>query len=157
MIKFEINGRSVSVDADPDTPLLWAIRDEIGLTGTKFGCGIGMCGACTVHVGGRATRSCITPLSDVADTKITTIEGLDAEANHPVQEAWRNLRVPQCGYCQSGQIMQAAALLQDIPAPTDDDIDAVMTGNLCRCMTYPRIRQAVRDAATAMNGAQDNG
>jgi len=157
MIKFEINGRSVSVDADPDTPLLWAIRDEIGLTGTKFGCGIGMCGACTVHVGGRATRSCITPLSAVADTEITTIEGLDAEANHPVQEAWRNLRVPQCGYCQSGQIMQAASLLQDIPEPTDDDIDAVMTGNLCRCMTYPRIRQAVRDAATAMNGAQDNG
>ena len=157
MIKFEINGRSVSVDADPDTPLLWAIRDEIGLTGTKFGCGIGMCGACTVHVGGRATRSCITPLSAVADTEITTIEGLDAEANHPVQEAWRNLRVPQCGYCQSGQIMQAASLLQDIPEPTDDDIDAVMTGNLCRCMTYPRIRQAVSDAATAMNGAQDNG
>ena len=157
MIKFEINGRSVSVDADPKTPLLWAIRDEIGLTGTKFGCGIGMCGACTVHVGGRATRSCITALVDVEGTKITTIEGLDDQANHPVQEAWRNLRVPQCGYCQSGQIMQAAALLQDIPAPTDDDIDAVMTGNLCRCMTYPRIRQAVREAATAMTGAQNNG
>ena len=116
-----------------------------------------MCGACTVHVGGRATRSCITALADVEDTKITTIEGLDDQANHPVQEAWRNLRVPQCGYCQSGQIMQAAALLQDIPAPTDDDIDAVMTGNLCRCMTYPRIRQAVREAATAMTGAQNNG
>jgi isoquinoline 1-oxidoreductase alpha subunit len=157
MIKFEINGRSVSVGADPETPLLWAIRDEIGLTGTKFGCGIGMCGACTVHVGGRATRSCITALADVEGTKITTIEGLDDHANHPVQEAWRNLRVPQCGYCQSGQIMQAAALLQDIPAPTDDDIDAVMTGNLCRCMTYPRIRQAVREAATAMTGAQENG
>jgi isoquinoline 1-oxidoreductase alpha subunit len=157
MIKFEINGRSVSVGADPETPLLWAIRDEIGLTGTKFGCGIGMCGACTVHVGGRATRSCITALVDVEGTKITTIEGLDDQANHPVQEAWRNLRVPQCGYCQSGQIMQAAALLQDIPAPTDDDIDAVMTGNLCRCMTYPRIRQAVREAATAMTGAQENG
>lgn len=157
MIEFEINGRSVSVDADPDTPLLWAIRDEIGLTGTKFGCGIGMCGACTVHVGGRATRSCITTLSDVEGTNVTTIEGLDEQANHPVQEAWRNLRVPQCGYCQSGQIMQAAALLKDIPTPTDDDIDAVMTGNLCRCMTYPRIRQAVREAATAMTGAQDNG
>ena len=157
MIKFEINGRSVSVGADPETPLLWAIRDEIGLTGTKFGCGIGMCGACTVHVGGRATRSCITALADVEGTRITTIEGLDDQANHPVQEAWRNLRVPQCGYCQSGQIMQAAALLQDIPAPTDDDIDAVMTGNLCRCMTYPRIRQAVREAATAMTGAQENG
>ncbi|MBW4963595.1 (2Fe-2S)-binding protein [Sulfitobacter sp. CW3] len=157
MIKFQINGRDVSVDADPDTPLLWAIRDEVGLTGTKFGCGIGMCGACTVHVGGRATRSCITTLSDVAGTSVTTIEGLDEQSNHPVQEAWRNLRVPQCGYCQSGQIMQAAALLQDIPDPTDDDIDAVMTGNLCRCMTYPRIRQAVREAATAMTGAQDNG
>jgi isoquinoline 1-oxidoreductase alpha subunit len=157
MIEFEINGRSVSVDADPDTPLLWAIRDEVGLTGTKFGCGIGMCGACTVHVGGRATRSCITPLSSVAGTKVTTIEGLDEQSNHPVQEAWRNLRVPQCGYCQSGQIMQAAALLQDIPQPTDADIDAVMTGNLCRCMTYPRIRQAVREAATAMTGVQDNG
>jgi isoquinoline 1-oxidoreductase subunit alpha len=157
MIKFQINGRDVSVDADPDTPLLWAIRDEVGLTGTKFGCGIGMCGACTVHVGGRATRSCITPLSDVAGTSVTTIEGLDENSNHPVQEAWRNLRVPQCGYCQSGQIMQAAALLQDIPDPTDDDIDAVMTGNLCRCMTYPRIRKAVREAATAMTGAQDNG
>jgi isoquinoline 1-oxidoreductase alpha subunit len=150
MIKFEINGRSVSVDADPETPLLWAIRDEIGLTGTKFGCGIGMCGACTVHVGGRATRSCITALANVEGTKITTIEGLDDQANHPVQEAWRNLRVPQCGYCQSGQIMQAAALLQVIPTPTDDDIDAAMTGNLCRCMTYPRIRQAVRKAATTM-------
>ncbi|QOL79404.1 (2Fe-2S)-binding protein [Pseudooceanicola spongiae] len=157
MIEFKINGRAVSVDADPQTPLLWAIRDEIGLTGTKFGCGIGMCGACTVHVGGRATRSCITLLEDVAGTEITTIEGLDAEANHPVQEAWRNLRVPQCGYCQSGQIMQAAALLQDIPNPSDDDIDAVMTGNLCRCMTYPRIRKAVREAATAMSGAKDNG
>lgn len=154
MIEFEINGRQVSVDADPQTPLLWAIRDEIGLTGTKFGCGIGMCGACTVHVGGRATRSCITPLEDVAGTKITTIEGLHAEGNHPVQEAWRTLRVPQCGYCQSGQIMQAAAFLQDIPNPTDEDIDAVMTGNLCRCMTYPRIRQAVRDAATAMAKGQ---
>ncbi|MGY9047922.1 (2Fe-2S)-binding protein [Puniceibacterium antarcticum] len=157
MIQFKINGRDVSLDADPQTPLLWAIRDEIGLTGTKFGCGIGMCGACTVHVGGRATRSCITPISDVAGTEITTIEGLDTDSNHPVQEAWRNLRVPQCGYCQSGQIMQAVALLQDIPNPSDQDIDAVMTGNLCRCMTYPRIRQAVRDAATAMNGAQDNG
>ncbi len=150
MIKFEINGRSVSVDADPETPLLWAIRDEIGLTGTKFGCGIGMCGACTVHVGGRATRSCITALTNVEGTKITTIEGLDDQANHPVQEAWRDLRVPQCGYCQSGQIMQAAALLQVIHTPTDDDIDAAMTGNLCRCMTYPRIRQAVRKAATTM-------
>ncbi|MEO9824551.1 MAG: (2Fe-2S)-binding protein [Paracoccaceae bacterium] len=158
MVEFEINGKTVRVDADPDTPLLWAIRDEIGLTGTKFGCGIGMCGACTVHVGGRATRSCITPVSAVEGTSITTIEGLADENDHPVQEAWRNLRVPQCGYCQSGQIMQAAALLEDIPSPTDEDIDAVMTGNLCRCMTYPRIRDAVREAASAMaNGGRNNG
>ena len=156
MIEFELNGRQVSVDAEPDTPLLWAIRDEIGLTGTKFGCGIGACGACTVHIDGTATRSCITYLSDVEGLKVTTIEGLDENGNHPVQEAWRNLRVPQCGYCQSGQIMQAASLLKDTPNPSDEDIDAVMTGNLCRCMTYPRIRQAVRDAATAMGGS-DNG
>ena len=135
---------------------MWAIRDEIGLTGTKFGCGIGACGACTVHIDGTATRSCITYLSDVEGMKVTTIEGLDENGNHPVQEAWRNLRVPQCGYCQSGQIMQAASLLKDTPNPSDDDIDAVMTGNLCRCMTYTRIRQAVRDAATAMGGS-DNG
>lgn len=156
MIEFELNGRQVSVDAEPDTPLLWAIRDEIGLTGTKFGCGIGACGACTVHIEGTATRSCITYLSDVEGMKVTTIEGLDENGNHPVQEAWRNLRVPQCGYCQSGQIMQAASLLKDTPNPSYDDIDAVMTGNLCRCMTYTRIRQAVRDAATAMGGS-DNG
>lgn len=153
MITFTINGKPMSLDIDPDTPLLWAIRDEVGLTGTKFGCGIGMCGACTVHVGGQSTRSCITPLSLVDGTEITTIEGLDPEGNHPVQEAWRNLRVPQCGYCQSGQIMQAAALLKDIPDPTDDDIDAVMTGNLCRCMTYPRIRTAVREAANTIKGS----
>lgn len=157
MVNLKINGREVSVDADPDTPLLWAIRDEVGLTGTKFGCGIGMCGACTVHVGGRATRSCITALGDVEGAEITTIEGLDANDSHPVQEAWRNLRVPQCGYCQSGQIMQAAALLTDIPDPSDEDIDAVMTGNLCRCMTYPRIRQAVREAASANRGQTQNG
>ncbi|MBO9429981.1 (2Fe-2S)-binding protein [Sulfitobacter sp. R18_1] len=156
MIKFELNGRAISVDADPDMPLLWAIRDEIGLTGTKFGCGIGACGACTVHIDGTATRSCITYLGDVEGLSVTTIEGLDEEGKHPVQEAWRNLRVPQCGYCQSGQIMQAASLLKDTPNPSDEDIDAVMTGNLCRCMTYPRIRQAVRDAATAM-GETDNG
>ena len=156
MIKFELNGRQISVDADPDMPLLWAIRDEIGLTGTKFGCGIGACGACTVHIDGTATRSCITYLGDVEGLSVTTIEGLDEEGKHPVQEAWRNLRVPQCGYCQSGQIMQAASLLKDTPNPSDEDIDAVMTGNLCRCMTYPRIRQAVRDAATAM-GETDNG
>ncbi|TSJ64755.1 (2Fe-2S)-binding protein [Starkeya sp. 3C] len=157
MIEFTINGRAVSVDVEPDTPLLWVIRDEIALTGTKYGCGIGLCGACTVHVGGRATRSCITPVSDVAGVEITTIEGLDPKGEHPVQQAWRHLRVPQCGYCQSGQIMQAAAFLKDIPNPTDDDIDAVMTGNLCRCMTYNRIRAAVREAAATLRGEATNG
>ncbi|MFC5737367.1 isoquinoline 1-oxidoreductase alpha subunit [Rhodobacter sp. 140A] len=157
MIEFSINGRAVSLDVDPDTPLLWVIRDEVGLTGTKFGCGIGMCGACTVHVGGRATRACITPVSDVAGAEITTIEGLDPAGAHPLQQAWRALKVPQCGYCQSGQIMQAAAFLKDIPNPTDADIDAVMTGNLCRCMTYNRIREAVREAAAAMRGEKTNG
>ncbi|MDS9466060.1 (2Fe-2S)-binding protein [Paracoccus sp. MBLB3053] len=157
MIEFSVNGRPVRLDIEPDTPLLWAIRDEIGLTGTKFGCGIGMCGACTVHVGGRATRSCITPVSDVAGGEVTTIEGLDPNGNHPLQQAWRDLRVPQCGYCQSGQIMQAAALLTDFADPTDEDIDAVMTGNLCRCMTYNRIRQAVRVAASALRGEKANG
>ncbi|MEQ6250035.1 (2Fe-2S)-binding protein [Sulfitobacter sp. HNIBRBA3233] len=156
MIEFELNGQQISVDADPDTPLLWAIRDEIGLTGTKFGCGIGACGACTVHIDGTAARSCVTYLSDVAGMKVTTIEGLDENNSHPVQEAWRNLRVPQCGYCQSGQIMQAASLLKNTPNPSDEDIDAVMTGNLCRCMTYSRIRQAVRTAATAMGDSAND-
>lgn len=157
MINFTINGRPVSVDVEPDTPLLWVIRDEVGLTGTKYGCGIGMCGACTVHVGGRATRACITSVGDVAGASVTTIEGLDPAGNHPVQQAWRHIQVPQCGYCQSGQIMQAAAFLKDIPNPTDQDIDAVMTGNLCRCMTYNRIREAVREAAAAMRGKTANG
>ncbi|OYY91336.1 MAG: (2Fe-2S)-binding protein [Sphingomonas sp. 28-66-16] len=147
MTSFTINGRAVTTTVEDDTPLLWVIRDTIGLTGTKFGCGIGMCGACTVHVGGRATRSCITPLASVEGADIVTIEGLDPASNHPLQQAWRALQVPQCGYCQSGQIMQAAALLKDFPAPTDDEIDAVMTGNLCRCMTYVRIRDAIKQAA----------
>lgn len=147
MTSFTINGRAVTTDTDGDTPLLWVIRDGVGLTGTKFGCGIGMCGACTVHVGGRATRSCITPLASVEGADITTIEGLDPASNHPLQVAWRALQVPQCGYCQSGQIMQAAALLQDFPSPSDEEIDAVMTGNLCRCMTYVRIRDAIKQAA----------
>jgi isoquinoline 1-oxidoreductase alpha subunit len=150
MTSFTINGRVVTVEAEADTPLLWVIRDEIGLTGTKFGCGIGLCGACTVHVGGRATRSCITDVSAVHNAVVTTIEGLDPAGAHPVQAAWRALQVPQCGYCQSGQIMQAVALLQDFPSPTDRDIDAVMAGNLCRCMTYIRIRAAIRQAAAAM-------
>ena len=149
MTNFTINGRPVNLDLESDTPLLWVIRDEIGLTGTKFGCGIGLCGACTVHVGGRATRSCITPLSAVDGADITTIEGLHPTAEHPVQIAWRALQVPQCGYCQSGQIMQAVALLSDFPAPTDADIDAVMAGSLCRCMTYVRIRDAIKQAAAA--------
>jgi isoquinoline 1-oxidoreductase alpha subunit len=150
MTSFTINGRAVTTDVDDDTPLLWVIRDHIGLTGTKFGCGIGMCGACTVHVGGRATRSCITPLASVEGAAVTTIEGLDPAVNHPLQQAWRALQVPQCGYCQSGQIMQAAAMLQDFPTPSDDEIDAVMTGSLCRCMTYVRIRAAIKQAAAEM-------
>jgi len=144
-----INGKPTTVEAETDTPLLWVIRDEIGLKGTKFGCGIGMCGACTVHIGGQATRSCITPIQDVKGAEITTIEGLDPHKEHPVQQAWRDLQVPQCGYCQSGQIMQAAAFLHDFPNPTDADIDSVMTGNLCRCMTYSRIRAAIKKAAAA--------
>src|ERR1700741_1668335 len=147
MTSFHINGRAVTVDADDDTPLLWVIRDVIGLTGTKFGCGIGMCGAWPVLVGGRPTRSCVTPLASVADAKVTTIEGLDPEGKHPVQQAWADLQVPQCGYCQSRQIMQAVSLIKDFPSPTDRDIDAVMDGNLCRCMTYVRIRNAIKQAA----------
>ena len=157
MITFRINGRAVATDVDNETPLLWVIRDNLGLTGTKFGCGIGMCGACTVHVGGRPTRSCITPVSSVTDADITTIEGLDPEGRHPLQKAWIDLQVPQCGYCQSGQLMQAAALLKDFPMPSDQDIDAVMTGNLCRCMTYARIRKAIKQAAAALRKEAANG
>lgn len=157
MIEFTINGTKVSQDVSPDTPLLWVIRDDIGLTGTKFGCGVGLCGACTVHVGGRPTRSCLTQVKDVAGAEITTIEGLDPNGEHPVQLAWCDLQVPQCGYCQSGQIMTAAAMLKDIPNPTDKDIDAVMTGNLCRCMTYNRIKEAVHKAAAAMRETAANG
>jgi isoquinoline 1-oxidoreductase alpha subunit len=153
MITFDLNGRTVSVRTPDDTPLLWAIRDEIGLTGTKFGCGIGMCGACTVLVEGRATRSCITAVSAVGGAKVTTIEGLDPKGQHPLQSAWIELQVPQCGYCQPGQIMQAASLLKDYPDPTDQDIDAVMAGNLCRCMAYIRIRKAIKLAASRMRGA----
>jgi len=153
MTSFKINGQSMSVDADADTPLLWVIRDEAKLKGTKFGCGIGMCGACTVHIGGKAVRSCITPLSAAEGVEIITIEGLDPDGAHPVQAAWQELQTPQCGYCQSGQIMQAAAVLKDNPSITDAQIDAAMTGNLCRCMTYTRIRAAVRQAANTMKGA----
>ena len=153
MTTFELNGRTVSVDVAEDVPLLWVIRDEIGLKGTKFGCGIGMCGACTVHVDGRAIRSCITRLATVADATVTTIEGLDPNGQHPLQRAWVETQVPQCGYCQSGQIMQAATLLKDFPDPTDNDIDAVMGGNLCRCMAYIRIRRAIKLAAAEMRAA----
>jgi isoquinoline 1-oxidoreductase subunit alpha len=152
MTTFKLNDRSVSVDAAEDTPLLWVIRDEIGLKGTKFGCGIGMCGACTVHIDGRAVRSCITPLGAVANAAVTTIEGLDPNGQHPLQKAWIETQVPQCGYCQSGQIMQAATLLKDFPDPSDKDIDGVMSGNLCRCMAYVRIRRAIKDAAAEMRG-----
>jgi isoquinoline 1-oxidoreductase subunit alpha len=157
MTTLQLNGRTVSVTSPDDTPLLWVIRDEFGLTGTKFGCGIGFCGACTVHVEGRATRSCITQLGSVAAAKITTIEGLDPQGKHPLQTAWLELQVPQCGYCQSGQIMQAATLLKDYPNPSDRDINAVMAGNVCRCMTYPRIRKAIRLAASRIQGGTNHG
>jgi isoquinoline 1-oxidoreductase alpha subunit len=153
MVSFKLNGSPVTVDVDGDTPLLWVIRDYAGLTGTKFGCGIGMCGACTVHIAGKAIRSCVAPLSAVEGAEVTTIEGLHPKGEHPVQNAWRDLQVPQCGYCQSGQIMQAASVLKNNPDITDAEIDAQMTGNLCRCMTYARIRAAVRQAASAMKGA----
>ena len=152
MTALQLNGRSISVKSPGDSPLLWTIRDEIGLKGTKFGCGIGMCGACTVHVNGRATRSCITTVRAVAGAAVTTIEGLGSTGQHPLQKAWIELQVPQCGYCQSGQIMQAASLLVDYPDPTDMDINAVMAGNLCRCMAYIRIRDAIKLAATRMRG-----
>jgi isoquinoline 1-oxidoreductase subunit alpha len=152
MTTLDLNGRTVSVRSSDDTPLLWVIRDEFGLTGSKFGCGIGMCGACTVHVDGRPTRSCITAVGAVTGAKITTIEGLDPNGRHPLQMAWIEMQVPQCGYCQSGQIMQAAGLLKDYPDPTDEDINAVMAGNLCRCMTYVRIRSAIKLAASRIRG-----
>lgn len=157
MTAFHLNGTPVTSGADPTTPLLWIIRDDLGLTGTKYGCGIGLCGACTVHIGGRATRSCITPLSSVDGTEVTTIEGLHAGAAHPVQRAWQELQVPQCGYCQSGQIMQAVTLLKDFAHPTDEEIDAVMSGNLCRCMTYSRIKAAIKRAAVLMGEEGSHG
>jgi len=149
-IALQVNGRPLSVEVAEDTPLLWVLRDVVGLKGTKFGCGIGLCGACTVHVQGRATRSCITRVGAVAGAEITTIEGLDPRGQHPLQKAWIATQAPQCGYCQSGQIMQAATLLKDYPDPSDDDIDAVMGGNLCRCMAYRRIRAAIKLAAKEM-------
>jgi isoquinoline 1-oxidoreductase subunit alpha len=147
MTNLRLNGGTRTVDADPAMPLLWALRDLLGLTGTKFGCGIGACGACTVHLNGQAVRSCITSIADVGDQEITTIEGLSPDGTHPVQRAWVANNVPQCGYCQAGQIMQAAALLKDTPRPTDQQITDAMSGNVCRCGTYQRIRTAIKAAA----------
>ncbi|MEM9532584.1 MAG: (2Fe-2S)-binding protein [Pseudomonadota bacterium] len=147
MTSFTLNGKAVRSDATGDTPLLWVIRDELKLKGTKFGCGVGLCGACTVHLNGRAIRSCQVPVSGVANTEITTIEGLSADNAHPLQQAWVAEQVPQCGYCQSGQIMQAASLLSENPDPSDDEIVNGMTGNLCRCMAYTRIKRAIKVAA----------
>jgi aerobic-type carbon monoxide dehydrogenase small subunit (CoxS/CutS family) len=146
-ISFQLNGKNQTVDADPDMPLLWVLRDKLNLTGTKFGCGISQCGACTVHLDGDAIRSCVTPISSVAGKSVLTIEGLSADRSHALQQAWIAEQVPQCGYCQSGQIMNAAALLGRTPKPTDSDIDRAMSGNICRCGTYQRIRRAIHRAA----------
>ncbi len=147
MSTFTVNGKPHKFDGDPETPLLWYLRDVAALTGTKFGCGQALCGACTIHVDGAALRSCQTRVGDVEGAAIVTIEGLSPDGNHPVQVAWRELNVAQCGYCQTGQIMQAAALLKDTPKPTDADIDGAMSGNICRCGAYPRIRAAIKRAA----------
>ncbi|WP_421783318.1 (2Fe-2S)-binding protein [Kiloniella litopenaei] len=150
MITFTLNNETRSVDADPDTPLLWVIRDEIGLTGTKFGCGAGLCGACTVHLDGEPVRSCQTLISDIENQNITTIEGIDGKAAKAVQTAWEDIQVPQCGYCQSGQIMSATSLLSQNPKPSDEEIDEAMNGNVCRCATYVRIRKAIHHASDLM-------
>jgi isoquinoline 1-oxidoreductase alpha subunit len=152
-VTFTVNGKSTTVDVPADMPLLWVVRDVLNLKGTKFGCGAGLCGACTVHLDGRAVRSCQTPVSTVAGKQVTTLEGLSADGKHPLQVAWQEIDVPQCGYCQAGQIMSAAALLAKTPKPTDADIDTAMNGNLCRCATYLRIREAIHKAA-AMSPAQ---
>jgi isoquinoline 1-oxidoreductase subunit alpha len=149
-VKLNINGETRELDIDPQMPLLWAIRDHLQLTGTKFGCGMALCGACTVHIDGHATRSCVTPVSAVGVGKVTTIEALDTPAGHAVQQAWIALDVPQCGYCQSGQVMSAAALLAGNPRPSDAEIDAFMAGNICRCATYVRIRSAIHEAAAQL-------
>ena len=145
--EFELNGKSVRVQAEPDMPLLWVLRDLLGLNGTKYGCGRGLCGACTVHIDGEAVRSCMAPIENVAGSRVVTIEGLAADATHPLLRIWHKLNVSQCGYCQTGQIMAAAALLAHRPHPTDEDVDLAMTGVLCRCGTYPRIRTAIHLAA----------
>jgi len=150
MIEFELNGQLLKLDVEPDVPLLWALREELNMTGTKFGCGQGLCGACTVHIDGNAMRSCVTPVGIIAGRKITTIEGISSNAGHPVQQAWIEENVVQCGYCQPGQIMSACALLTQNPNPSDDDINSAMSGNICRCGTYPRIRKAIHRAAEIM-------
>jgi isoquinoline 1-oxidoreductase subunit alpha len=151
-VSFTLNGKSTTLDIDPNMPLLWAIREAVGLTGTKFGCGVAQCGACTVHIGGQATRSCVTPVSAVEGRSVVTIEGLSSKAGSAVQTAWRKLDVVQCGYCQSGQIMSATALLAENPKPSDNDISSAMNGNICRCATYVRIRAAIHEAAHIMEG-----
>ncbi len=151
MTTLRINGRQVTVDdLDPSTPLLWVLRDRLGMTGTKFGCGMSLCGACTIHLNGTAVRSCVTPLAAAADKDVTTIEGLSEQGDHPVQKAWAECDVPQCGYCQPGQMMSAAALLARKKRPSDQDIDSAMRGNICRCGTYQRIRKAIHSAAEEM-------
>ena len=152
-IRFTVNGQARSVDVDPETPLLWVLHDTLGLTGTKYGCGVAQCGACTVHVDGVATRTCMLPVGSVAEKKITTIEGLSADRSHPLQKAWIAEQVPQCGYCQSGMLMTAADLLARKPNPTDSDIDGSMSGHICRCGTYQRIRKAIHRAAAEKGGA----
>ena len=147
MVKLKVNGVVRNLDIEPDMPLLWALRDIIQLTGSKYGCGKGLCGACTVHLNGQPIRSCVTPVSSIEGQEITTIEGLSENGNHPVQIAWQEINVPQCGYCQSGQIMSASALIESNKNPDDDAIDAAMSGNICRCGTYPRIRKAIKQAA----------
>jgi aerobic-type carbon monoxide dehydrogenase small subunit (CoxS/CutS family) len=156
MTTIHVNGQALETDATPDTPLLWVLRDHLGLTGTKFGCGQALCGACTVHIDGNPTRSCQLPLGSVGDKAVTTIEGLSADRSHAVQKAWMELDVPQCGYCQSGQIMSASALLAHNAKPTDSDIDAALAGNICRCGTYDRIRKAVHRAADLLQSAAAN-
>ena len=151
-VTFKLNGKSQSVEAPGDMPLLWVLRDKLSLKGTKFGCGFGQCGACTVHMNGSATRSCMVPISAVAGFEIRTIEGLSRDGSHPLQRAWKEFDVPQCGYCQAGQIMSAAALLEKTPRPTDAQIDAAMSGNLCRCATYLRIQQAIVKVAHGKEG-----
>jgi aerobic-type carbon monoxide dehydrogenase small subunit (CoxS/CutS family) len=155
MISLTVNGENLELDVDPTTPLLWVIREQVGLTGTKFGCGIAQCGACTVHLDGAPVRSCVTPVQAAEGKAVLTIEGISAADSglHPVQQAWIDEQVPQCGYCQSGQVMSAVALLAANPLPTDDDIDAAMSGNICRCGTYPRIRRGIHRAATAMKSS----